>query len=208
MTNREKLISASEDSPSTLAPQVLRRVIIENVEPQIDGGRFAIKRTVGEEVQVSADIYADGHDAVAAVVRFRRVGEPQWRESPMKLVDNDRWQAAFHVDALGRYEYTVEGWIDPFASWRQDLSKKLGAGQDVALELVEGAALVAATISVHPDSADQQVRDIAKALGNDGETRARVAAALNDRLAAFMTRHPDRSQSTSFDLVLPVVVER
>ena len=204
----QNLINPAGAYPPDFDRELLRRVIIENVEPQVDCGRFPIKRTIGEDVRVSADIYADGHDAVAAVVRFRRVGEATWRESVMTPVDNDRWQAAFSVDALGRYEYTVEAWIDRFASWRQDLSKKAGAGQDVSLELTEGAALVAATIEQHADAADHQLGGLVDALGSEGELGPRVAAGLNESLSAFMARYPDRSQSTHFGRVLPVLVER
>src|SRR6185436_20270223 len=126
--------SLTENSSPDLDRTLLRRVVIEGVEPQIDGGRFPIKRTIGEEVRVRADIFADGHDEVAAVVRYRRCDDHPWRELPMTAVDNDRWQAAFIVDTLGRYEYTVEAWIDRFASWRLALSKKVGAGQDVSSE--------------------------------------------------------------------------
>ncbi len=203
-----ELIGPAENTSSILDRQLRRRVVIENVEPQVDCGRFPVKRTIGETVRVLADVFADGHDEVAAVVRYRREGEPHWQEVPMALVDNDRWQGTFTVDALGRYEYTVEGWIDRFASWRRDLSKKVGAGQDVSLELVEGAALVTDAIDRHAGAADQQLRGIAAAIGHDGETGPRVAAALNDRLSAFMARHPDRSESTEFARILSVAVDR
>src|SRR6185503_15274162 len=143
---------ASARPPSHLDAQLLRRVVIAGVEPQVDDGRFPVKRTVGEDVIVEADVLADGHDAVAAVVLFRKVGDEQWLEAPMRPLDNDRWQGTFRVDTLGRYEYTVEAWVDRFASWRQDLSKKAGAGQDVSLELVEGAALLAVAVDRATDT--------------------------------------------------------
>src|SRR5579875_91365 len=101
------------------------RVIIEGVEPEIDEGRFPIKRSVGEEVVVGADIYADGHDVLAAVLRRRRAGETEWKDTLMEPLVNDRWTARFLVTALGTYEYTLQAWIDRFASWRRDLSKKV-----------------------------------------------------------------------------------
>ena len=110
--------------------------------PQVDCGRFPIKRVVGETVIVTADLHADGHDDLAAVTLYRRAGENGWHEAPMEAIGNDRWQAAFTVEGIGAYEYTIEGWIDRFGSWRHELSKKFGAGQDVASELVEGGALV------------------------------------------------------------------
>jgi len=201
--------AASVGSRSHLDAQLLRRVVIEGVEPQVDGGRFPVKRTVGEEVIVTADVLADGHEVVAASVLFRKGGEQSWREAPMRPLDNDRWQGSFRVDALGRYEYTVEAWIDRFASWRQDLSKKAGAGQDVSLELVEGAALVAAAVERAGDAkSSERVRATLGTLQARDDPAARMAAALSDELTAFMASRPDRNQATRYDRILPVVVDR
>src|SRR5690242_5805618 len=93
------------------------RVIIEGVEPEIDDGRFPIKRTVGEEVVVRADIYADGHDVLAAVLRYRHAADEAWKEAPLEPGVNDRWTGRFSVTALGVYEYTLQAWVDRFASW-------------------------------------------------------------------------------------------
>jgi starch synthase (maltosyl-transferring) len=187
----------TRSSPS-LDPSLLRRVVVEHLLPQVDCGRFPIKRTVGERVVVSADIHADGHEVVAAALLYRRAGEGEWRERSMQPVDNDRWEGTFVAEALGRYEYTVEGWIDRFASWRSELSKKVGAGQDVSSELLEGAAIVE---HVSPEQA---------AVLADVRTPAdeRVAAALRDELASLMAARPDRSRATRFDRVLDVTVER
>jgi starch synthase (maltosyl-transferring) len=187
----------------------LQRVVVEAVEPQVDCGRFAIKRTVGEEVAVTADVYADGHDAVAAVVLFRKAGDPRWCEAPMRPLDNDRWQGSFRVDSLGRYEYSVEAWIDRFASWQHDLSKKAGAGQNVSLELLEGAALVQAAIdhTPHVATSDHLLASVA-ALQSGDDLAPRIAAALSDELATFMASRPDRRQATRYDRILPVVVDR
>src|SRR5437763_8388905 len=99
-----------------------RRVVIEAVSPEVDGGRFPAKRAIGETVTVEADIFADGHDVLAAVLRYRRLpihGEvaPQapegldWTEVPMAPLLNDRWRGEFTVTKLGRYRFTVEGWV-------------------------------------------------------------------------------------------------
>ncbi len=202
--------SRARESTSDLDPQLLRRVVIEGVEPQIDGGRFPIKRTIGEEVRVRADIFADGHDEIAAVVRYRRSGDQSWREAPMTAMENDRWQAAFIVEAIGWYEYTIEAWIDRFASWRHALSQKVGAGQDVSSELLEGAALI--TSAIERDSGesaiDGRVLEMLQTLQTAPESGHRVAAALSEDLTAFMTARPDRAGSTSFDRVLRVIVDR
>ena len=121
---------------------VAPRVVIEGVDPEIDGGQFPIKRTVGEELEVRADAFADGHDALAVVLRYRQAGSPDWTEAPMTALGNDRWAAKFRVLEMGRYEYTLQAWIDRFATWRKELFKKAEAGQDVASELLEGAELL------------------------------------------------------------------
>jgi len=206
---RPEQTSPSKQSPHGLDPQLLRRVVVEGIEPQIDGGRFPIKRTIGEGVRVRADIFADGHDAVAAVLRYRRSGDQKWQEVPMALVENDRWEAAFIVETLGRYEYTVDAWVDRFASWRQELSKKLGAGQDVSSELLEGAALVAAAIERGSlEASDEHVVETLRTLEGTDTAVRRAAAALSEQLAAFMSARADRSQATSFDRVLEVRVDR
>src|SRR6478672_2814725 len=166
-----------------LDARLLRRVVIESVEPEVDSGRFPIKRTVGEDVIVTADVLTDGHDAVAAIVLFRKLGDQQWREAPMRPLDADRWQGKFTVDALGRYEYCVEGWVDRFASWRQDLSKKAGAGQDVSLELLEGTALVRAALDRATDATSAgRVLAALEALQSGDALAPRIAAALSDEL--------------------------
>jgi starch synthase (maltosyl-transferring) len=193
-----------------LDPRLLRRVVIEAVEPQVDCGRFAIKRTSGEAVVVEADIHADGHDAVAAVVQYRGAGEAAWNEVTMSPLGNDRWRGRFIVGATGTWEYSIEAWIDRFASWRLALSKKLGAGQDISSELLEGAALVdeAASRMADPE-ARRRAADVGRVLGEAGEEAGvRIAAALGEDLAALMAAHPDRSRATSFGRVLEVVVER
>lgn len=187
-----------------LDPQLQRRVVIENVRPSVDDGRFPIKRTVGERVVVSADVFADGHDVLAAVLLYRRGGGRSWRETSMAALGNDRWQAQFVVDALGTYEYTVEGWIDRFASWRHGLSAKIGAGQDVSSELLEGGSLVEGI----RQRGDRLARMV-ELLGNPGAPIGeRMAAALSTDLADAMAAASDRSRATRYDRVLGVTVER
>ena len=111
------------------------------MRPQVDGGRFAAKRVVGEEVRVEADVFADGHEALAAELLFKFHSEKEWRRVAMESRHNDRWQASFTVERLGRYQYTVRGWTDPFLAWQRDLEKRRNAGQDLALELLIGADL-------------------------------------------------------------------
>jgi starch synthase (maltosyl-transferring) len=187
--------------------------VIENVRPSVDDGRFAFKRTVGERVTVTADVFADGHDVLAAAVLHRPEGSNTWDEVPMTPLGNDLWQAEFVVTALGRHEYTVEGWIDRFASWRLELSKKVGAAQDVSSELLEGAAIVSRAGARAAAGRDTALRGTlaaaAAALADTGRPAGeRVAAALADALARAMDAVPDRSRATRYDRMLGVIVER
>ena len=112
-----------------------RRVVIESVTPEVDGGRYPIKRTIGEDVVVEADVFADGYDCLGVALLSRRDGDLEWDETPMTFLTNDRWQASFQAAELGRYAYTVTGWVDHFETWRQGFMKKVDAGQQVLVEL-------------------------------------------------------------------------
>ncbi|HEX4936994.1 MAG TPA: maltotransferase domain-containing protein, partial [Gemmatimonadaceae bacterium] len=119
-------------------------IVIESVQPSVDDGRHAVKRVVGDVVNVTADLYKEGHDVLAAVVRFRQIApESQatpWQEAPLLHEVNDRWAGSFPVARPGRYVFTVEAWTDWYASWAGELSRKVKAGQNVQSELLEGAA--------------------------------------------------------------------
>src|SRR5207244_5309642 len=102
-----------------------RRVAIEGVRPAVDDGRYPIKRTIGERVVVEADAFTDGHDEIAVALLHRHEAEPDWRETAMAAVGNDRWRSSFPIERLGRYCYTVEGWVDHFKSWSRDFAKRI-----------------------------------------------------------------------------------
>jgi starch synthase (maltosyl-transferring) len=117
------------------------RVVIESPRPEVDCGRYPVKRVTGEEVLVEADVFADGHEVVVCELLFRLQGEKDWQTIAMQSLGNDRWSASFRVEKLGRYEYTVRGWTDPLLTWQRDLEKRKAAGQDIALDLQIGAGL-------------------------------------------------------------------
>jgi starch synthase (maltosyl-transferring) len=117
------------------------RVVVESLRPEVDGGRYPIKRAIGDEVRVEADVFTDGHDAVACELLYRFKEERDWRRVPMAFRHNDHWEASFRVEKLGRYEYTVRGWVDPFLTWQQNLKKRRDAGQDLSIEFLIGAKL-------------------------------------------------------------------
>jgi len=184
--------------------------VIENVRPQIEGGRFPIKRTVGEKVVVTADIHADGHDVLGAVVRYRATTDKDWKEVRMEEQGNDRWQASFSVSTLEQYEYTVEGWVDPFFSWRRGFVKKVEAGQEVTLDLLLGAELVEQASRRAKEKADaKKLADWAKQLATESpDPSERIRQALDDGLAALLEKCPERRSAATYDQTLEVVVDR
>ncbi len=122
-------------------PSQFPAAVIENLQPLIDGGRYPIKRVIGEDVVVEADIFKDGHDIVAAALKWRVLGQPDWHETAMKFVDNDRWRGVFSLYENATYEYTVEAWTDVFGGWQHEYAAKFEAGlADLTSEKLEGAA--------------------------------------------------------------------
>jgi starch synthase (maltosyl-transferring) len=183
------------------------RIVIERVTPEIDAGRHPIKRAVGESVTVSAAIFAEGHDRLAALLLFRRRGDEGWRELPMRLLPDGRRQAAFTVPAIGSYEYTVEAWVDRFSTWREALEKKLDAGQDLQSDLLEGAALVRDAAARVPARAER-LQGWARRMEGTGPQKSRARAALDPELRDEMKSCPDRRRASRFERVLEVQAER
>jgi starch synthase (maltosyl-transferring) len=180
---------------------VNKRVIIRGVDPEIEAGRYPIKRVVGEQVIVEADVFTDGHEAVSAELLWRGPGESGWNETPMEFLVNDRWRAQFTVEQLGTYEYTIVAWLDNFKFWSRSLVKRVEAGQDVSVDLAIGADLVARASSGAP-AALAAYEQMLRAGGP-----AAIEAALSEELAALMYRHADRSDATTYDPVLRVTVD-
>jgi starch synthase (maltosyl-transferring) len=182
------------------------RVVIEGVAPAIDGGRFPVKRIAGGRVAVEADIFADGHDQLSARLLFRRAGDEAWEGAAMEPIGNDRWRGAFDVEEPGRYVYTIEGWIDHFATWRRDLSRRMAAHQELDIELQIGAALVRST-AAHAGDGRARLEAWAASLAQTGNMDARLDVALSLDLAEAMAAHADRRFATRYSVELPVIVE-
>jgi starch synthase (maltosyl-transferring) len=193
------------------------RAQIEAVAPEIDGGRFPVKRVAGDRLRVEADVFADGHDRVAAVLLYRREAGEDWAETPMEPLANDRWQAHVPLEAVGAYRYTIVAWVDHFLSWAAELAKWIEAGKNVSLELREGAILAReaagrasgddrATMSAWADRLEGWAAD--PSLARDPSPLAGPGGPLRGELPALMARHPDRRHATRYERELRVVVDR
>ncbi len=185
-----------------------RTVVIENVAPAVDGGRYPVKREVGATLEVMADIFREGHDVLVASLKYRRAGERAWRETPMRHVDNDRWAGAFTLDANARWLFTIEALADPFRSWLADLGKRRDAGQDVASELAEGQALIRAAVARAARGDAHRLREHAERIARAPDQAAAVALASDPELAALLDRHLDRADATWADREYEVVADR
>jgi len=185
------------------------RVIIEGVAPEIDGGRFPIKRTRGEPVTVEADIFVDGHEVISAALLFRREQDKEWREAPMTPLVNDRWRGEFAAADTGRYVYTLSAWVDRFKSWRRDLRKKADAGAHTDLDILTGALLVEEASKRAGGADAKALADWAKNLRAEKQSLAdKLERALSDELAALVEAHPDKRFATRYGKELSVVVDR
>ncbi|MFZ0013827.1 MAG: maltotransferase domain-containing protein, partial [Acidimicrobiia bacterium] len=168
------------------------RVVIESVEPCVDDGRFPVKRPLGDPVEVTARVFADGHDSVSAVLRYRRRGRRSWAEIVMESRPNDKWRARFTPTELGDWEFEVAGWVDHFTTWREAMVKRVEAGADVSVELMIGAELVSSTAARCDDPDRKMLTDMAAVMGDgDSSPEIRLDVAFADDLAALMSAHPD-----------------
>ena len=184
------------------------RIAIEAVAPSVDNGRFAARVCVGDRVSVSADIICDGHDVLAAALRWQTPGQTgeHWHQAPMRPLGNDRWSADLPLHELGVHRFTVQAWKDVFATYRDELAKKFAAGLDVTLEVTEGSALVArAETSAGERLGD--VRTIVQKLRAE-PLAGRIALLLSDDLAALMRAVDQRAFATWIEPALPIEAER
>lgn len=183
-----------------------RRVVIEGIAPQVDAGRFPAKRTVGDVVRVEADIFTDGHDAIAASVLAHREGSDRWIEIPMVPLVNDRWTASFRVGELGRYGFKVQGWVDHFETWRRDLLKRIKAETDAPVDYLIGADLVEAAAGRATGGDAAWLLERAKVLRSKDDPKSLRIHATDPMLYELALRHPDKRFATDSD-ELKIVVD-
>jgi starch synthase (maltosyl-transferring) len=194
--------------PSTFQLDGRSRVVIERVSPEIDCGRFAVKRVKGEVFVVEADVFADGHDDVAAELLYRTVPNNEWQRVPMQPLTNDRWRGQFQLAELGRHEYTVEGWIDRFATWRHAMAKRLPHAPEFHVECLIGAGLID-DVASRADAVDAaRLRKWARSLRDEHDPERAQEIALDDELYLAAQRYPDRRFAARYDKTLNLHVDR
>jgi starch synthase (maltosyl-transferring) len=205
-------------------PDGRQRVVIEDVSPQLDGGRHPVRRVIDGPISVSAAIFADGHDQLAARLLYRAKSERTWRSAPMKAGESDVWSGSFEPDKLGAWTFTIEGWIDRFESWAGDLKKRLGAGValsesgsaeraadpgDIALALQTGSILVNEAAGRARGADKKRLSEIAQSLARLADPNKRVEKyPLSEDDHRLMARYPDLRLATRFEPELPVWVDR
>ena len=185
------------------------RVCIENITPQVDCGRFPAKRTIGESVAVEADVFTDGHDAVAATLFYRHESTTEWHAVPMSPLGNDRWQGHFTVQTLGRYLFTIAGWVDHLESWRLGLAKKYEAGHDIELDLRQGAVLARAVAERIKENEGRALNDWANGVADPvRDKEERVMLAQSEAIHQLARRRPDPQTVARQEPPLAIEVER
>ena len=183
------------------------RVVIEGVSPEVDGGRFAAKRTVGDTVCVEADIFTDGHDSISAVLLYRHESSRGWIEHPMKPLVNDRWAGEFRVEELGCYRYTIQAWVDHFETWRRDLLKRIQANGDTPVDYLIGADLISEAAGKANVTDGAWLRQQLEILRTQSDSEQQRAAATDPTLLDMMAKYAGREFATEFDRELVIVVD-
>ena len=175
------------------------RAVIDRVMPEVDGGRFAVKRVVGETMIVEADVFADGHDALACMLVFRHESEPDWSETPMTALVNDRWRGEFPLERLGRYRYTVTAWVDHFLSWRAEFKRRVDPADIASAALVGGKLIAEAANRAGARATRTGCAQWGKQLIAARDTEEIKRIALDEEMAAIAQRYPDRRYATTYE---------
>lgn len=189
-------------------PHTLQTIIIEHVDPELDGGRYPVKRIVGERLEVTADIFKEGHDIITGILRYKTLTEKQWHETPMHHVDNDRWAGSFLLSENTRYLYSVGAYIKSFETWRAELTKKHGVVPDLSSELLEGEAQVKDAMSHAKGEDKTPFKDWLDQWEAAPGQEEKIALALHEELATLIAKHEQRAAWSIYPHELAVVVDR
>lgn len=185
-----------------------KRVVIENLKPEIHSGRFPIKRVVGEKVTVTADIFADGHDIVWANILYRSPRDTAWKESPLRLKGNDRWEGSFVVIETGMHFYTIESGIDFFRTWQVDLKKKYDAGQNIETDILVGVQFIQGVSQRAPEDDKRKLSEFMSSLRDEEDGEKAVSIATCGELGKLVYTYRDKRFVTDYGKILTIVVDR
>ncbi len=191
-----------------MTEQGLQRVIVEHVTPEIDAGRFYVKKIAGETVKVEADIFTDGHDHIGARLLYKHEAEKKWQHVPMHPTSNDRWQATFDVPKTGFYSYTVTGWVDHALTWHEGFFKKLQDAQHMDVELLIGAGLLEGMLPAATKADQKQISKIVALMRDAGKYDLAVKAVLGKEVHHFIDQYPNLENATTYSRELKVYVDR
>ncbi|MVN21695.1 alpha-1,4-glucan--maltose-1-phosphate maltosyltransferase [Mucilaginibacter arboris] len=184
-----------------------KRVIITNVFPCVEGGKFPAKVVLNEEVTLSADVFCDGHDEIAASAFIKHDSEQTWTELPMVFVINDHWDAVFKAQKMGFYEFRIQGWVDHYTTWKKGLKKKYEAGQDIAVELQIGVELLEQAAAEN-ENHKAVLLAWADQLKQAESPEQGVAIALSGAIAATLYKCRHQELITEFPVTYKIEVER
>ncbi|HSX70302.1 MAG TPA: maltotransferase domain-containing protein, partial [Pseudomonas sp.] len=182
--------SIHQADPHTSATHAaaVARIAIESVAPQVEGGRFAAKCLANEALEVTAVIFTDGHDQIAAALLWRGPDEAEWNRVPMRALGNDRWQAWMVPGALGRTEFCIEAWQDVYATYHLELKKKYAAGVPVALEVQEGEQLLRRIADEAPEHLGERFDALLTRFADCESLEQRVAVLLDPLTGELMSK--------------------
>ncbi len=186
----------------------MQRVIVEHVTPEIDAGRFYIKKTIGDTVRIEADIFTDGHDYIAARLLYKHQDDKKWLHLPMHLINNDRWQASFDLPKMGFYNYTITAWVDHALTWHHGFLKKYQDAQHLDVELLIGAGFLDAMLPV-ANKADQKLITKITALMHDKvKYDQAVNMVLGKEMHHLIDTYPNLEYATTYSRELKIYVDR
>lgn len=185
-----------------------KRVVITNVSPLIEGGRYPAKATINEALEISADIFSDGHDSIAACILYKHSGDENWLEIPMEPGVNDRWRAVFKPGSTGFYSVRVQAWVDHFTTWKKGLGKKYEAGQDVTVELQIGADLLEKASGSFADAENSLLLKWAGVFRNGNNVPSAVLLALSDEVSSILYAYREDDLVSVYPETLLIEAER
>ncbi len=173
-----------------------QRVIIENISPQLDSGRYAIKAFEGDTIKVEADIFLDGHDQLAAKLLYKFSTDEDWIETTMNFVNNDHYEASFQVSKNGFYTYTIQAWVDNAATWHHEIDMKIKDGQHVNIELLVGANIIEKMMKIASKEDKAELKAIANLFKDSNTYNEAIAFIYNHKLHEWIEKYPDRQHAT------------